>query len=367
MGTREMPKYMQLRDEILVSLQAGKWKPNEQMPSEHELAAKYVMSRQTVRQALGELEKDGWLYRLQGKGTFVSPRTGARPQREVQTVGMITTYISDYIFPHIVRGAEAVLRSRGYGLLLSSTDNDKARETQSLRMMLGQPLSGLIVEPTKSAQGNPNLHEYLNLQDHRVPFLMINERYSDLDCPCLKVDDEAGGFKAAEHLIQLGHRRIAGFFKTDDLQGTNRMKGFVRAHRQYQVPMTPDAVTFYTSEEKEVKPVATAKAMLSRTDRPTAFVCYNDELALTLLGAVRELGLSVPDDLSMIGFDDSTLAVASEVKLTTLTHPKTEMGAAAAELLLDLIEGRRTMPAEDILYEPELIIRDSTKEPQLVL
>ncbi|MBW7462342.1 GntR family transcriptional regulator, partial [Paenibacillus sepulcri] len=104
-------------------------------------------------------------------------------------------------------------------LLLASTDNEKNKERESLESMLQQQPSGLIIEPTKSAEGNPNLDYYLSLESRGIPFVMLNERYSDLDAPCLKVDDELGGFRAAEHLIRLGHRRIAGFFKTDDFQG----------------------------------------------------------------------------------------------------------------------------------------------------
>jgi GntR family transcriptional regulator of arabinose operon len=360
MSNKQMPKYLQLKQEIMSWLHSGRLKPNEQMPSEHDIASQFQISRQTVRQTLGELEKEGWLYRLQGKGTFVSqPRI--RQLQDVQTIGMITTHISDYIFPHIVRGAEGMLRRRGYSLMLSSTDNDKEKERENLELMLGQPLSGLIIEPTKSAQGNPNLHYYLQLQVHNIPFIMINERYPELHCPCLKVDDEAGGFAAAEHLIQLGHSSIAGFFKTDDLQGANRLKGFLRAYREYDLPLQPDTVTHYTTEEKSTKPFERALSMLRQEERPTAFVCYNDELAVRLLEAARQTGLSVPGDLSIVGFDDSSLATATEVKLTTLTHPKMDMGVQAAELLLDMIENKTSEAAKEIVYTPELITRDSTR------
>jgi GntR family transcriptional regulator of arabinose operon len=366
MNDKALPKYRQLKQEILTWLESGKLKPDEQMPSEHEIASRFAMSRQTVRQALGELEQEGWLYRLQGKGTFVSPQRGGGTgqgqggRQEAQTVGMITTYISDYIFPHIVRGAEAALRGRGFGLLLSSTDNDKEKETDSLAMMLGQPLAGLIVEPTRSALGNPNLHHYLALQYRGVPIVMINERYPELNFPCVKLDDELGGFLAAEHLIRLGHRRIAGFFKSDDLQGVNRMRGFLRAHQQYEVPLEPAAVVNYHTEEKLAKPYEAALAMLRREDRPTAVVCYNDELAVTLLEAVRQLGLQVPRDLSVVGFDDSPLATATEIKLTTLSHPKEELGVKAVELLAAMLEGGPAAAA-DTVYAPELVVRDSTQ------
>ncbi|WP_231506254.1 GntR family transcriptional regulator [Paenibacillus sp. UNC451MF] len=358
---KQQPKYLILKQEILSWLQSGKLKPDDQMPTENEIAEQFRMSRQTVRQTFGVLEQEGWIFRVQGRGTFVSNPQTARKQQDVQTIGIITTYISDYIFPHIVRGAEAALRNKGYRMLLSSTDNDKDKERESLQMMMSQPLSGLIIEPTKSAEGNPNLSYYLTLNYQDIPFIMINESYPEINCPYIKVDDEAGGYKAAEHLIKLGHRRIAGFFKMDDLQGVNRLKGFIKAHQEFRVPLLPDSVIHYTTEDKATKPFEAGLEMLSNeTERPTAFVCYNDELAIMLLEAVRQAGLSVPEHISIVGFDDSSLAVATEVKLTTLTHPKADMGIMAADMLIAMIEQNTDTMTCNVI-EPELIIRESTK------
>lgn len=369
MGDRQLPKYVQLKQEIMAWLAAGELQPGEQMPSENEIAARYSISRQTVRQTLGELEQEGWLYRVQGKGTFASTPPGKGGLAEqptaggihaVGTVSMLTTYISDYIFPHIVRGAEGTIRQHGFGLMLSSTDNDKARERDNLQLMLSQQVRGAIIEPTKSAQGNPNLDLYLALQVHNIPFVMINERYPELHSPCLKIDDEQAAYEAAHYLIGLGHTYIAGFFKTDDLQGANRMKGFVRAHRDHRLPLLSGSVTHYATESALALPYETALALLQQEKRPTALFCYNDELAVRLLEVARQLNLSVPGDLSVIGFDDSPLATATETKLTTVAHPKQQMGIDAANLLLDMIAGGQEYVAQDHIYKSELIIREST-------
>lgn len=130
------------------------------MPSENEIVNQFQMSRHTVRQTLGVLEKEGWLYKVQGRGTFVA-QPNTKENNENKTIAIITTYISDYIFPHIVRGAEGTIRNNGYQLMLSSTDNDKEKEKESLKMLMSQPLRGLIIEPTKSAHGNTNLNYFL--------------------------------------------------------------------------------------------------------------------------------------------------------------------------------------------------------------
>ncbi|TVY10903.1 GntR family transcriptional regulator [Paenibacillus cremeus] len=360
MSKKLKPKHEQLKEQILEWIHTGKFKPGDQLPTEHEIAELSAMSRQTVRQGIGALVQEGWLSRRQGSGTFVADGPG-RKSTEVPTIGVMTTNISDYIFPEIVRGTESVLRRRGYRMLLSSTDNEKAKERDNLKQLLSSPIQGLIIEPTKSAQGNPNLDCYLSLDYSQIPYLMINERYAELDCPSVKVDDEQGGYLATKHLIDLGHRRIAGFFKTDDLQGVQRLKGFMRAHREHSVPLLPEAVVHYTTETKEHAPEAAATAMLLQgEERPTAFVCYNDQLAVRLFEAVRQAALRVPGDVSVVGFDDSFLATATEIKLTTISHPKAELGITAAELLLDLIEGQAERRGSDVVYRPELIVREST-------
>ena len=364
--TNASPKYLQLKTNILSWITAGKFRPGDKLPSENELAERFGFSRQTVRQSIGELVQEGWLAREQGKGTFVSKLSGERRSAsDNRTIGIITTYISDYIFPSIVRGVEATLKERGYRLLLSSTDNRKDRERESLEMMLGHAVCGLIVEPTKSAEGNPNFDNYLALEDHGIPMIMLNERYPDLDCPSVRIDDEAGGYVAAEHLLSLGHARIAGFFKTDDLQGVRRMKGFLRAHREQAAEANPKLVVRYSTEDKDELPETALRDMLRSAEPPTAIVCYNDQLAVGLLDVVRELGLRVPEDLSIVGYDDSFLATASEIKLTTVEHPKSALGEMAANLLVDRLEsGSESREGGDKLYAPKLIVRQSTARPR---
>lgn len=363
MKDKQIPKYIQLKQEIFSWLHSGKLKPDDKLPSENEIVNQFQISRHTVRQTLGELEKEGWLYKVQGRGTYVAqPKT--KENNETKTIAIITTYISDYIFPHIVRGAEEAIRTHGYHLMLSSTDNNKEKEKESLKMLMSQPLRGLIIEPTKSAYGNINLNYFLSLEFQQIPFVMINEKYQELNCPTIKVDDEEGGFVAAEHLIQLGHVNILGFFKTDDLQGINRLKGFIRAHKKNQVPLRPNSVVYYTTEDKNGDLFQKTISQLLKKDhseRPTSIVCYNDQLAIQIMEIVRGFGLNIPHDMSIIGFDDSSLATATEVKLTTLSHPKSNLGEQAANLLIEMIEKKHKQQPEDIVFKPELIERESTR------
>ncbi|MEH7416266.1 substrate-binding domain-containing protein [Neobacillus drentensis] len=252
-------------------------------------------------------------------------------------------------------------------MLLSSTDHDKKKEEEQLKKLISHPLGGLIIEPTKSALENRNLDLFISLMNQNIPFLMINDRYTELNCPCLKQDEDEGGFIAAQHLIQLGHRRIAGLFKTDDLQGVHRLKGFIRAHSMYNIQLNPDLIISY---DKDFKVLESARSLFQKKEeRPSAIVCYNDELAIKLLDVINQTGLKVPEEVSLLSFDDSYLARVTQVKLTSLKYSKVEMGRAAAEMLINKIENREMQWDKEILFKPELIVRNSTqrnKEPLFV-
>lgn len=366
-------KYSMVREHILSKILDGTFTPNQKISSESEFMKQFGVSRHTIRLAIGDLVSQGYLYREQGAGTFCAnrssgevPLNGANPKN----IAIMTTYISDYIFPSIIRGAESYLSKNGYQVSLFSTNNDHEKEKYFLEKILTQNFDGLIVEPTKSSVSNPNINYYLNLERSNTPYIMINSYYDELEPLSLTVDDEKGGFIQAEHLIKLGHKNIVGFFKTDDMQGTKRMKGYLKSHRENKVIINPNNIVTYNTDDKSIKPREALIKLLELPveDRPTAIVCYNDALAIELLDVLRDKDLDVPNDISIVGYDDSFLAKVSEVKLTTVSHPLSDMGRKSAEMILGLIKGESgnhkdvEKKLESFVYEAKLVIRNSTKE-----
>nr|WP_144928472.1 GntR family transcriptional regulator [Paenibacillus bovis] len=365
-------KYMMVIDKIKEWIDNGDIKPGEKIYSENEMAKMFNVSRHTIRQAVGELVHEGLLYREQGAGTFCSSTPKSKNNISDQTnveklrgknIGIITTYISDYIFPSIIRGMESYLSSKDYSLILASTDNDIEKEKQCLEAMLKRNIDGLIIEPTKSSSYNPNMHYYLELEQKNIPYLMINQFYSQLQPPHIILNDEKGGFIATEHLIKNGHEKIIGIFKTDDLQGVYRMKGFIRAFRQNQIPFFNEMMISYSTEDLDHVLKEKLENLFADTNNlPTGIVCYNDTIALLVINILREKGINVPDDVSVVGYDDSYLSEASEIKLTSITHPKMQMGIDAAKWIVSTIENNNNNEQTSIIYEPELVIRNSTKK-----
>ncbi|GAA0361750.1 GntR family transcriptional regulator [Bacillus horti] len=359
-------KYNKVKEWIRTRIIENTYRPNQKINSESELMKQFGVSRHTVRIAIGELVNEGWLYTEQGAGTFCADRSSrsASHQHEQKKIAIITTYISDYIFPSIIRGAEAELSKEGYHVTLFSTNNSYDKEKKILETIISQKFDGAIIEPTQSASANPNINYYLNLDVLGIPYLMINAFYEELEPVHVVMDDEKGGYLQTKHLLELGHSHIAGFFKTDDRQGVKRMKGFIKAFREKNMVVEPKNIVTYSTTGKDSKPADYFRNVWeASSEKPTAVVCYNDELAIRLLHVIREKKLSIPDHISIVGYDNSFLAEVSEVKLTTIEHPKSELGKMAAQMIVKMVTKGRSWNIKPYVFEPKLILRESTMPP----
>lgn len=356
------PKYQVILEEIRSEILSGTYSVGEQIPTESALQDKYKVSRQTVRKAILELSNEGFLRSEKGSGTYVSNqyRTKTGGNTNNRTIGVITTYISDYIFPSIIRGIEGRLNEDNYSLLLASTNNDVAQEKKALEMMLSYGVDGLIVEPTKSNLYNPNIAYYLSFKEQNVPFIMINAYYEELEVPFFCLDDVQSSYLATQELISKGHTQIGIIAKMDDLQGKYRMKGYIKALGEARLRFHPEQVLSYNTETKQELPTNLEQFLTSNRENLTAIVCYNDEVGLEVVHACKRMNMTIPDDLSLIGQDNSYMAKNAGIKLTTLTHPQEQMGRDAADWIIKKLQGKKDLQASNY-YQPMLIEGETVK------
>lgn len=356
------PKYFSLMEQLKKDIINGQIKPGDKLPSENELSEEYGISRHTVRKALSILANDGYIVAEHGKGTFCSGERFTRMRGGgSQNIAVVTTYISDYIFPRLIQGIDNVLTENGYSIILKNTGNSRKNEAKCLADILTKDIDGLIIEPSKSEIYCKNFAQYKMLDDMGVPYVFIQGTYSQLkDKPNIIMDDVMGGYKLTSYLISLGHKKIAGIFKNDDIQGKMRHKGYTKALQEAGLLYDPDLVTWFHTEDRDVKPAEAVRQMIADGTEFDAIVCYNDQIALEIIGVLTEGGLKVPDDVSITGYDNSFIAMSGPVKLTTIAHPKEKLGEMAAELLLEKI---KKIPDSEShvkrVIEPELIIGDS--------
>jgi GntR family transcriptional regulator of arabinose operon len=355
-------KYFELTEELRRKILNGEVKPQDKLPSENELSAAYQVSRQTVRKALQILQEEGYIYTEHGRGTFCSDLI--RHRKNSKNIAVVTTYLSDYIFPTVIQGIDEVLTENGYSILLKNTNNSRNREAKCLEELLQKDIDGLIIEPSKSQIFCRHLNLYAILDEYRIPYVFIQGTYAQMeDKPHILMNDRKGGFLITDYLIRRGHQNIIGIFKADDLQGQERHKGYTRALQQAGIPYDPDNVIWYYTEDRKNHPYEKIRRMAKeRTRHPfDAVVCYNDQIAIQVLKALEEEQVACPGEVAVTGYDNSYLAATCRVPLTTIAHPQENLGRTAAELLLKLIREEPVTEQEcSILMEPELIVRDST-------
>ncbi|MDR2387745.1 MAG: GntR family transcriptional regulator [Deltaproteobacteria bacterium] len=351
-----MFKYLEIVEWVKREISDKGFAHGDRFLSESDLCARLKVSRQTVRQALAVLETRGFISRRRGSGTFVT-LPGLYDQAQGQIVGVISTYFSDYIFPHIVSGVERVLAKNQITMQLAVTNNLVSDESRALRSMLDRNVAGLIVEPSKSALPNPNVKLYEEVSRKQIPLVFFNAAYGWSDFPLVAMDDVAAGRIATEHLISLGHEKIAGIFLLDDMQGHKRYQGFLEC--QGSDGQAENRVLWFSNNEKPNLFTFNADKVADLLARVSSVVCYNDSIALGLYEFCRGRGINIPDDLSIVGIDDSRLATICAVPLTSVRHPHQRLGERAAETLLSML-GSTSAGKQGHLFEPILVKREST-------
>ncbi len=342
-------------------IKIGVAQPGKKFHSENALCEIFDVSRQTVRRALEEIERMGYVTRVKGSGTYISenhPSSRSRPFAKhtlSKTVGIITTYLDAYIFPSIIQGIETVLTENGFTVQLASTKNLVEGELRALQAMSDHNLDGLIIWPTKSGLPCLNQSIYHSLFEKGLPIVFVDSSYAEIPGTCVALDDLGAGKIAVQHLIEMGHRDIVGFFPHSDRQGHLRYKGYAEAFMEAGLPMRDENVHWYSKENVD-ESFLSLKLLESLTTCSAAF-CYNDSLALMLIDFLRQKGTRVPDDFFFVGIDNTLMSRISA--LTSVIHPAEKLGESVANLLISMINGEE---GQNILFQPQLVIRDSVSK-----
>lgn len=332
------PKYIGLAEKLRQAILRGEYIEGSRLPSENQLTESTGLSRQTVRQAIALLEKEGLAQRVRGSGTYVSrPDLPKGPSRNI---AVMMTYIGEYIFPDVLAGIEQVLTGAGYTPMLFSTRNRVDNERQILTELRAKAIDGLIVEGTKTALPNPNISLYAELERRGIPMVFINGFYPQLrHVPYVVADDRLGGRMACKYLLEKGCRTIGGIFKSDDIQGHRRYAGYAQALQAAAAPLQDDLVLWYTTENRQTMLDTCAPQLLDQCD---GLVCYNDQVALWAVQELQKRGRA--GKVEVASFDHSTYARISALPFFSLANPKATLGRLAAEKMLQLLHGQPVRP-----------------------
>jgi len=317
-------KYEIVEDGIKDKILSGAYDVGAKLSTETELMKEFNVSRYTVRRAVGDLENEGYIYRIQGGGMYVNDWQAAQAKNTASNrmIGVIATHIANYIFPSIINGADQIISDNGFSILLANTHNDPKLERRSLTTMLQSNVAGLIIEPTQSTLPTQNRDLYEKIKTLGLPMVFINAQYDmpDLNAPSVTTNDTGALKQLTNYLIELGHKRIVGVFKVDDLQGVNRMNGFIKAYQEHATIALESNIIMYQSMDPIKQVLAKIEHAIQTDPHPTAIVCYNDQLAIRVIDMVKSMDLSIPDDISITGFDDYNVVRYMDPPITTMVH-----------------------------------------------
>lgn len=352
----ERTKYAVLCSALKKKISDGVFQPGRKITSEMELAKEFGFSRQTVRQALNVLEQEGLIERRRGSGTFV--KETVRRKHNTGRIGVITTYVTDYIFPHIIRGIEEEATRNGYRVVLGATKNRVEYEKKLLTAFLEDGIDGLIIEGTKSALPNPNTELFRRMDREGIPYTFLNAVYPELsEAVSLKVNDRKCGFEGTSLMLQRGCGKIGGIFKSDDKQGHERYAGYAAALLENGKELDDEAVFWYTTNDMEKLFRQEGDFLLDKLSVCDGVMCYNDQIAYNLIRIFLRAGIRVPEDKMVVGVDNSSLSEFSPVRITTFDYPKEEISRLLTQKLIRMIETGKKESSE--LFDMRMILKGS--------
>ncbi len=346
--------------------------PGDQLPGENELIKHLRTSRYAVLKGMTELSAEGVLERRQGKGTFMIRAKSNKDFKNSQIIAFVADEFESNMIVEIARGIEEYLRSSKFSMLLLNSSYDAEQECRNLNQVVEHQYAGVIAMLGPHSKA---LECAAELPRKGIPLVQIDRHYSAITSPWVETDHKEGAYQAVHHLIELGHRKI-GHITFNEPQNRSitsveqRFAGYRRALTEAGIEFRQDYVqyarTFAVSsniydEAMELAAYEPAHKLISMPDRPTALFLMNDCFAPGVLRAILNHGLRVPDDISLIGFDDGPIAKYLQVPLTTLAQPFREIGRKAAEIIEKTLDGN---PAAEwkIKLPGKLIIRNSTAE-----
>ncbi len=283
------------------------------------------------------------------------PNRLARSLRRGQThtIGMIIPDSANPFFAEVARGVEDTSFENGYSLILCNSDGDLDKELLYTNVLTEKRVDGILF-----VAAGLSTDRILDLQHQKTPLVVVDRDLPDAAVDSVLTDNAQGGWLATRHLIELGHRRIACITGPSDLTpSADRVTGYRRAMREEGIPI--DEALIVKGDFQYDSAYRASIQLLQMQDPPTAIFACNDLMAVAVMRAALEQGQRVPDDLSVVGFDDVRLAAFANPPLTTIAQPKHEIGAVAATMLLKRMQNHER-PAHRQVFETSLVIRKST-------
>jgi LacI family transcriptional regulator len=292
------------------------------------------------------------------KETEYNPSSIARSlvSKETKIIGLLTPDISNPFYSELVKGMVEVANKYDYNILLCNSFFQTNKEAEFLKILSDKEVDGIIFMTNEITEKHKEF-----FRKYKKPVVTVNRKFWGFNIPNVDIDNFKAAYDATEYLIKLNHKRIAIIRAPldDETSGVTRFEGYRKALRDYEIPFDEGLV-----KEGNFKANTGYKAMeefLKLDNPPTAVFCVNDEMACGAVRCIIEKGLRVPDDISVVGFDDIPLASLFIPSITTVSQPIYDMGVLAMELICRMIKGEQ-VEVKTYILPHKLVVRQSTKK-----
>jgi DNA-binding LacI/PurR family transcriptional regulator len=360
------------KQDLIAQIESGNLISGEAILSERKLAEKYNIGYMTVRRAVDDLVEMGLLYRVPRKGTFVNEKTAAKKDGDtVDGSNMIAIVMSDLqnqFSNRIIEGVERKARQHGYQLLVYNSELDVTLEATHLKSVIETGVAGVILSPCFPPV---NMELAQKLKNDNVPLVLIDKYFETLKTDFVTCDNFDAAYRAVKYLVSMGHKKIAHITSHSSLRNISSIKmryeGYLKALKEFDIEFVPEYVQELdeVSVHTEMRNInlnylgyEPMKKLLELPEPPTAVFLLFDLLAVGAYRAIKSEGLSVPNDISIIGFDNVDFSCYMDVPLTTMAQPVQEIGETAVAVLLErILEPWKA--TQEIRLKTQIITRNS--------
>jgi len=358
-----MLRYLEIKKQLQDMIAA--MSPGERLPDRTTLCRMLDTTRTTLDKAVGELIAQDVLTSRKGSGTYVvGALEGAVADSENWCV--IVPNIVDPIYSGLVSGIESVAQQRNANLILCSSDNDSVKQEKYIRRLLVSGVSGFIIVPVITGDPSENYRLYSSLIRSNVPFIFCNRSVDGVIAPVVTSNDFYGGYIATNHLIRQGYRKIAYVAKHKYRTSMDRCQGYMTALLENDIGINRKLIVIPPSEKEPIDYLGKVKALLLSGEADAVF-CFNDAIALQTADVVKSIGMTVSDDVGIIGYDNTELSRSYSPALSSVSYKIVEIGKKAADVLCDLCAAEKKQSRfEYYLFQPEVKARASCRGKRAV-
>ncbi len=365
-GPRRKEEHLKnfIRDQVT----AGLLKPGDPLPSEPKLAEALNVARGTVRMALGRLEQEGFISRVHGKGSFVRDHVPAGVTPKLSVFALVTHHVKLGYYPALLDGFQSASQEANHQVMVCCTDNDLGRQADVILQLLDKKIGGLAIVPVDTPPTQP--HQIRQLHERGIPVVYCHRPVEGVKAPLLAIPFDETMRVAARALLQNGHRRMAFISNPSSLTWLSQLKA-LRQVIEAGGGQLPDEFVYHgeiwtdasdtTLDESAIR--KGLEAMCRRPDRPTAIVTTWDPVAEVIYFMLGDMGLRVPEDISLLGSGGTWRPGATIQRLTSTVVDEAELGRHAVNLLREMQSGRRPLDSDEVILMPVTLSDGQTLGP----